>query len=195
MQRTRIRLAVVVFAAAVVAAGTFASAQTDFGQKMPLRFTAVAVNVSNVGPSGAGPVDITINRWTTPSERERFLSVFKEKGAAALLDALQDAPKVGGISTPGSLSYDLHYATEQALPDGGHRITIATDRPIGFWEAANQPRTIDYPFMLIELRVDKDGRGMGKLSRAAKLTISNDVLVIENWANQPVMLNEVRLRK
>jgi hypothetical protein len=196
MQRIHARLAVVTLAAAaVVAVGTAVSAQSDFGQKMPLRFTALAVNTSNVGPAGAGPVDITIKRWTTPSEQERFLSLFREKGAKALLSALQDAPVVGGISTPGSISYDLHYAAIQPLPDGGYSITIATDRPIGFWEATSQERTLDYPFMLIQMQVDKDGNGQGKLARAAKLTISNDVLVIENWANQPMMLNEVRLRK
>jgi hypothetical protein len=183
MQRIHARLAVVTLAAAaVVAVGTAVSAQSDFGQKMPLRFTALAV-------------DITIKRWTTTSEQERFLSLFREKGAKALLSALQDAPVVGGISTPGSISYDLHYAAIQPLPDGGYSITIATDRPIGFWEATSQERTLDYPFMLIQMQVDKDGNGQGKLARAAKLTISNDVLVIENWANQPMMLNEVRLRK
>lgn len=196
MSSTRSRLAALTLAAAVVvSAGAVLSAQKTATTEMPLRFTALAVNVSNLGPAGAGPVDITINRWTTPSEQERFLSLFKEKGGDALLNALQGGPKVGGISTPGSIAYDLRYASAQPLAEGGSQITIATDRPVGFWEAANQPRTMDYPFMLIELRVDKDGNGTGKLLRAAKLTISNDVLVIENWADQPVTLNEVRLRK
>jgi hypothetical protein len=197
MDSIRIRLAAAAgLAAGFLAVGSVASAQDKSAlNSPPLRFTAVAVNVSNVGPSGAGQVDLRINRWTTPGERERLIAKFKEKGADALLDALRDAPKVGTISTPGSLAYDLHYATEQNLPDGGKRIVLATDRPIGFWEASNQPRTLDYPFLLIEIHVDADGRGEGKLARAAKLTLSNDVLIIENYANQPVMLNEVRLRK
>lgn len=33
-----------------------------------------------------------------------------------------------------------------ALEDGGRDVVIATDRPIGFWEATARPRTIDYPF-------------------------------------------------
>ena len=77
----------------------------------------------------------------------------------------------------------------------GRRIVLATDRPIGFAEAANNSRTIDYPFTLVELRLDKDGHGEGKLSVATKLTLNDNVLVIENYANQPVMLNEVRQKK
>jgi hypothetical protein len=79
--------------------------------------------------------------------------------------------------------------------DGGRRIVLMTDRPIGFWEAANRPRTIDYPFTLIEMRMDGDGRGEGKLSIATKITLNGDVLVLEDYANQPVMLNNIRKQK
>lgn len=161
----------------------------------PERFTAVAVNTSNTGPTGTTPVDITIKRWSTDSERDKLLTAFRQQGPDALLKKLQDTRPVGTISTPGSLSYDLRYARELPGEDGGRRIILATDRPIGFWEASNRPRVSDYPFLLIELRVNKDGEGEGKLSLATKLTIDNDVLVIENYADQPVMLNQVRLQK
>ena len=112
------------------------------------------------------------------------MTIFKEKGPDALLDALRGIPRVGYIRTPGSLAYDLHYALELPGEEGGRRIVLATDRPIGFWEAANRPRTIDYPFTLIELRLGKNGEGEGKLSIATKLTLNGNVLVLENYANQ-----------
>lgn len=43
-------------------------------------------------------------------------------------------------------------------------IFLMTDRYIGAWEAANRPRTMDYPFTLIQLQGDKDGKGVGKAS-------------------------------
>ena len=46
---------------------------------------------------------------------------------------------------------------------------LVTDRRIGFWEAANQPRSIDYPFTVIELRLNSDGEGEGKMSIATKI--------------------------
>jgi hypothetical protein len=157
-------------------------------------FTAVAVNISNVGRTGATAVDIVIERWTSDAENRRLFALFKEKGPEALLEALRDTPRVGYFRTPDSLAYDLHYARQMPGEDGGRRIVLATDRPIGFWEAASRPRSFDYPFTLIELRMDGEGRGVGKLSVATKITLSGDVLVLENFANQPVHLNDVRKR-
>ena len=158
-------------------------------------FTAVAVNISNVGRAGATAVDIVVERWTTDAENNRLLAILKEKGPEELLEALRDTPRVGYFRTPDSLAYDLHYARQIPGEDGGRRIVLATDRPIGFWEAATRPRSFDYPFTLIELRVDGEGRGVGKLSIATKITLSGDVMVLENFANQPVHLNDVRKRK
>ena len=158
-------------------------------------FTALAVNISNVGRTGATSIDIVIERWTGDPERDRLLAVFKKGGPDALLNALRDTKRVGSIRTPDSLAYDLHYARQMPGEDGGRRIVIATDRPIGFWEAANRPRTSEYPFTLIELQLDNKGEGIGKLSVATKITLNGNVLTLENFANQPVMLNNVRKRK
>ena len=178
----------------VLAAAPAAWAQTASNSPRE-RFSAVAVNISTVGRSGATPVDITINRWTTAAERERLVTVFKEKGADALLSALQGMKPVGTINTPGNIAYDLRYASQLPGEDGGRRIILATDRPISFWEARDRPRSVDYPFLLMELRLNKKGEGEGKLSLATKLTLNGDVLVIENYANQPVMLNEIKPMK
>ena len=161
----------------------------------PERFTANAVNISNVGRTGATPLDLVIERWSTDSERDRLMEIFKSKGPDGLLDALRDLPRVGYLRTPDSLGYDLRYARQMPGEDGGRRIVLITDRPIGFWEARNRPRTIDYPFTLIEMRLDGDGRGEGKLSIATKITLNGDVLVLENYANQPVMLNDLRRQR
>lgn len=157
-------------------------------------FIANAVNLSNVGRPGASQIEITVNRYTSDAARDRLMSVFREKGAPALLKELQKEPPVGSIRAPGSLAYDLRYARELPGADGGRRIILATDRPIGFAEARNSSRTLDYPFTLIEMRLDKEGKGEGKLNIAAKLTLNDNVLVIEDYGTQPVMLTEVRKR-
>jgi hypothetical protein len=188
--RNRFRLACV--AAVLLCCGSWVMAQSNSPRE---RFSALAVNVSNVGRTGAQPVDITINRWTTDAERDRLVAIFKEKGGDDLLRALQKTKPVGTISTPGNVGYDLRYARQLPGADGGRRIILATDRPIGFWEATNKPRSADYPFLLIEMHLNKAGEGEGKLSLAAKLTLNDNVLVIEDYANQPVMLNEVKQKK
>jgi hypothetical protein len=55
--------------------------------------------------------------------------------------------------------------------DRGERVTLATDRYIGFWEAANRPRTIDYPFTVVELRIAPNGEGEGKMSLFTKIEV------------------------
>ena len=116
------------------------------------------------------------------------------KGSDALLEALRDAPRVGYFRTPNNIGYDLHFA--RALPgdDGGRRIILATDRPILFWEARNQPRSIDYPFTVIELRLNADGEGEGKMSIAAKISGNKalNLIDLEDYASQPVRLLAVR---
>jgi hypothetical protein len=68
-----------------------------------------------------------------------------------------------------------------------------TDRYIGGWEAWHRPRTIDYPFTLIQLKVDKNGNGEGSASIYTKITEAKDgTIELENFANQPVMLKDVR---
>jgi hypothetical protein len=137
-------------------------------------------------------VDITINRWSSDADRDRLLAILREKGQDALLDALQKLPVVGYINTPGSIRYDLHFARQIPQPEGGERVVIATDRYIGSWEAANRPRTVDYPFTVIELNVDKSGQGKGWASLYTKVTATSDGNVeLENFTNEPVILNEV----
>jgi hypothetical protein len=160
----------------------------------PERFTALAVNMSNVGRSGANTIEIVVDRWSTDAERDRLLTTLMEKGADKLLDVLRDMRRVGYIRSPNSLGYDLHYARRTPLPDGGERVVLATDRPVGFWEAVNRPRSIDYPFTIIELHLNADGEGEGKLSLATKIMAEKEskTIVLEDYANQPVLLTSVK---
>jgi hypothetical protein len=173
----------------VLLAGLVALHSQTLGQKE--RFTAVAIVNDNLG-SGAGIVQIDITRWSTQSERTELLNVLKKSGAEKLLDTLQDMRPVGTIKTPDSLGYDLRYANQMPLPEGGRRIVLATDRPIGFWEATRRPRTIDYPFTVIQMEIDRNGEGKGTLSYATKIIPQGDTIVLENFATQPVMLTQIK---
>lgn len=158
-------------------------------------FRAFAVSLSSMNAPAAGQVDIVIDRWTTDAQRDTLTERFQKQGAKALLNALQDQPAVGSIRAPGSLAYDLRYARQLPGEDGGRRIILATDRPIGFLEARSGARSLEYPFTVIEMRVDDEGRGEGKLSIATKLILNDNVLVLENYADQPVMLKNIEKQR
>jgi len=182
--------------ACVVTIGAAAAAQgTAFAAKPLMHLTAFAVDMSNMaGRTRAGTIDIIINRWSSDQERDTLRAALREGGTDTLLKALQQIKEPAGyIRSTGSVGYPLRFAREIQGSDGGHRIIVATDRYVSFLEATTQPRTIDYPFMLIDIRLDANGKGQGKLMPLAKVTESEDhVVEIENYASEPVRLNEVR---
>ena len=167
-----------------------AYAQTN-GQ--PERFTANAVSTSPQYGTGQQIVEMTVDRWSPNAERQRLVTALQTKGPDELLKQLQKNRPVGRIRTPDSLGYDLRYAQQTPLPEGGRMIVIATDRPIGFWEATQRPRSIDYPFTVIQMKLDREGNGTGTLSYAARITAhENNVIELEDFATQPIMLNNIK---
>jgi hypothetical protein len=173
----------------LLAAGAATTRAQTMGE--PERFTAVAVNM-NVGASGT--VEIVVNRWSTDAERDKLMNVLMNQGADKLLDTLQDMPRVGYYRTPGRVGIDIRFARRLPGEDGGERVVLVTDRRIGFREAATRPRSIDYPFTVIELRLNKDGEGEGKMSVATRIIpdSENKIITLENYDTQPVMLNNVK---
>ena len=158
----------------------------------PERFTALAANTNN---GGTAQIEIAVDRWSTPAERARLVETLRGKGPDKLLSVLQSMPKVGFLRQTSSIGWDLRYAHKEAIPDGGgERVVVATDRPIGNWEAVNQPRTIDYPFTFIELRVDKNGEGEGKMSIATKIIMDSEanIVTLEHYEISPVRLTNVK---
>lgn len=162
---------------------------------LPVTYHAVASNLSNVGKQGLTTLDITIERWTTEEEATKLRDTLTEKGADALIGDFQKIkPRAGFIrSSRGGLGWDVAYARRTAIPGGGHRVVLATDRPMSFAEAASQPRSADYDFLVAEMRIGAKGKGEGKLVSMAKITYNREsrTIEVENYATQPVNLTEV----
>jgi hypothetical protein len=175
----------------VLLCGSGPAAQTNLPAE---EFTAVAIANNNLG-SGAGTLLLTVDRWSTDADRNRLVNTLLQKGSDELLDELQDMRPVGRIRTPDSLGWDLRYAHQTRGEDGERRIVIATDRPIGFWEASRRPRTIDYPFTVIQMEIPREGKGSGALSYATKIVAKDNTIELENFASAPIRLNEIEARK
>jgi len=157
-----------------------------------LRLRAFSINMN--ASVRTNTIDIVIERWSTPEEASNLKAVFLEKGDDKLLSALQKVkPRCGFVRTSTSLGWDIYFARETPLPDGGRKIVLASDRPVGMWEARNAGRSMDYQFSLAEIRLPKEGKGQGKAIPYAQLTFNKDTntLEIENYQREPVRLNEI----
>ena len=158
------------------------------------QFSASYVDL-NTGRTG--PIQISVTRWSTPAERTKLTQTLFKKGQDALLDTLRDMRSVGRINTPGSIGYDLRYAEERKLPEGGREIILATDRPMSFWGIVNKPVSSQYPFTWVQFKVRADGTGEGKLAVAARIVgeEADDLIEVQDFAISPVRLQNITSRK
>ena len=173
--------------------------------ELPLRLNATIVNATGIGDGRNTAGVITITRWTTRSERDSLAAALTRGGTTALLFRLLSVPSHGQIRIPGwqgpdphkmLLGWDLRYAWRESDTDRGQRIVIGTDRYISFWEARDNPKSTEYPFTMIQLRLDNNGEGTGKADVAAKIKLREDkVMELENYHNAPDLLLEVKVQK
>ena len=172
----------------------------------PIRLSAWAVSMANVATGANAVLDIRVNTWSTEAERQELIATFIDKGQDKLLDKLKGLKVKGRLSIPGRqgpdpnqtrLGWDLRFAMRTPGEDGGTRILIATDRYMSFAEVRNQPRTYDYPFTFLEIHLNRDGTGEGKMAVATQLQFDKkkNTIVFENYSTEPVRLTKVKVEK
>jgi len=165
-----------------------------------------ALNMSNTATGANQTIRIYIERWSTPSQRQHLIETFLEKGGQnGLLKELEKQPELGRFNFPGymgpdpnntmRLGTDIRYAMSFPGEDGGRRIVIMTPRVMGFAELRNQPRTVDYPFTMFEMRFDRSGKGEGKMAYSTQIKFDKKTTTIEleNYSSEPVRLQNLEL--
>jgi hypothetical protein len=186
----RTRLAAVVGGALLLASAAPLALKAE-PSKPTETFTCFA---AGLGTGRSNVIDITINRWSTDAERDMLLTTLQESGQEKLLAALEKIrPPVGYMRTPTSVGYDLYYARNTPQPDGGRKVVLATNRWVSFREVSNETRSMQYQFTVIEIHLDKNGKGEGKLVPAAKVSwdTKTKTIEIENYNAFPVDLTNV----
>ncbi len=164
-----------------------------------------AVNMSNTATGANQTIRINIDGWSNPSQRQHLITTFLEKKQDGLIRELEKQPEIGRFNFPGymgpdpnntmRLGTDIRYAMNFPGDDGGRRIVIITPRIIGFRETVNQPRTVDYPFTMFEMRFDKAGKGEGRMAYATQIQFDKkkNSIELENYSSEPVRLNNLTL--
>jgi hypothetical protein len=178
----------------LVVTGTTARAQPGCA---PEDFTAWAVNRGESVIFLASSVDIHITRWSTEAEKTRFARALLDRGAEVLLEDLRNAVSVGQIRTPNTFSYELQFAWQEPLDDGGRRIILITDRPMVVWKEAMQQQLMNDAFTVIELRLTADGEGEGKVAIGSNIHVNRslDLIELKDYDIEPVRLTDVRTKR
>lgn len=191
-------IGVAVASAAVLGGASLMEAQEAPKPTLEI-FTASIVDAGAREPSEKERGDlihVIIERWSTEEERQALVQAFEQKGADGLLAALRKTEPLGTLRKSIARSWDLHYAVQVPTADGGRRIIVGTDRWVDYWEADREEKA-SYPFTLIELHLDKEDKGDGRIAPATKISRSQDGknFEIEHYSAEPLLLRDVRKQK
>jgi len=168
------------------------------------QIVATAVSAPDAGGVIGGRIDIAIERWSTDAERESLRRKLGEKNPATLLEALGKVwQRAGVVQMPGAQGVgarartrrvrNLKFAQEIDTPTGRQVILVA-DQHLGFGELGRDFESWQPEFTLVDIRLGRDGKGVGKLAPAAKVAFNarTRMFEVENYAAQPVRLSDVR---
>lgn len=144
------------------------------------KFGALAYMPHGAGPAMVGSgarvnVDIWVNSYTSDADAKTMAAALLEGGSPALLKQLEKAKSIGKIRLTGRAGfYDFKLIRSHQV-EGGRRVYLVGDRPMGFLEVYAGNRSMDYPFgiMQLDLKRNEKGKeeGKGALLYAAKIKV------------------------
>ncbi len=161
------------------------------------------VMVTTGAPGGprSNMLEIRIRDWTTDEVRHQVLGEIQEASARstrnrnrAVARALRGAPRVGSMNLRAQTSWPFRYSRIMPREDGGHRIILATDRPVSFGEALGNTMAGDFDVTVLELIFDAEGNGSGTMSvgTTVRWNSEKEKLEVTSFSSQPVRLGNVR---
>jgi hypothetical protein len=125
-------------------------------------------------------VNIYIEQYSTPEERELLIKAFKTKGQDGLIDVLQDLKPKGRVRfASGGVGNDVKYIMELPAEKGVRRLRLVTDRNLAFGELYHGTRSREHSVGAIELVLTPDGKGSGTVLPACRLTVDKKKQQVE----------------
>ena len=173
-----------------------ASVATSEDKAKPLEtFTGRAMSVTT-GQSSI--VEIVVNQWSPPVEKEILENVLAKAGSPAMVDEMEKMPQVGYVRTPETMGDALFYGTDTTLPDGSRQVVFATNRPISAMATVGGGAKNNYDLSVIEIRFKKgSSKGEGKIVIGGKASIDPKThkLSITNYDSEPPRFSDVKSKK
>ena len=80
------------------------------------------------------------------------------------------------------------------MDDGGRRIILIADRPMVVWKTAMHLTSMENTFTVVEIRLNAEGEGEGKVAIEKNIIVNRslDLIELEQYDTEPVRLAYVR---
>jgi hypothetical protein len=198
MRVNRFRFAVAVLSLAIFGVtGSTVSAQGKKRSGPEEVYTGTVVNMS--GRMVSTGFNLTITGLTSDDEVQQYLGVLAEGDQFDLLKLIKDKD-LGFMSATRSLGRRLIIARKTQTDDGKIRIVAVFERWKTMAEVRDGYRIQDYPFGLLELILNDQGKGGGTFIAACKIDLKKDKktgkyqLELENFGTLPMKVMGVMRR-
>jgi hypothetical protein len=172
------------------------SQRPGFTPTVPAQYAATAFGQTGVAAGKTFGITFIIEGLTSDGEKDELLATLKQKGQDGLVKAMENMKDLGRISPAASVGTGVRMVRIRPGKSGGQHIVLVTNRPIKFGEVYNSTRTRDYPFGIVVLDVDTDGKGTGTFAPLNKVKFNKKgELEIENYGITPLRLGGVYRQK
>jgi hypothetical protein len=163
---------------------------------IPAQYAATALGQAGSAAGKSFAVKVYVDGITSDAQLQELLGTLKHKGQTGLVSAMEDMKDVGRVAPDKSVGTGMRVVQIRAGKDGGEHIVLVANRPITFAELYQGTRSRDYPFAIVVLDVDKDGKGTGLLAPFCKIRFNKSgQLEIEHYGQKPFRLANVYLQK
>jgi hypothetical protein len=165
------------------------------GGPVLLKLRGFAQNMTGVGHGRSGDIEVAIERWSSDAERDRVRQAMADSGVSGVTGVLLGlSPRVGYFRTERGGTADLKFARELPAEDGGRRIVLATGR-VDAPADGSRPQADTHEFIVVEIRLDKAGKGEGRTAGAERLRYNQKTkaLELDRYGAEPVWLDKLQV--
>jgi hypothetical protein len=164
-------------------------------QEAPERWRGRVAALS--GPAGGQSAYLTLqaDQWTSDATIEQLATTLVEEGQEALLKQVAALPSAGWITIGSGLRYEMRTMRSYDLPDGTRIVRSFTDRPIQVGEIVRSTRSRRYAFGMVELYLNAEGKGEGRIIPAAEIEFEDGQVEVTSLGTQPFVVVQVKPEK